>query len=371
MIRQICTIGLLVLFSRGITQHIPCPSHPQDLTPPIAHVYDRSSELIIPIVFHLVEEEGASPIDISEIMQILDLLNSAFFNEGITTSYAYGTPGHVGFQFKLAEKDPEGMETSGIIRKSTSEINIGDLTSGSGQSYIKQDDFGGSDPWDLENYVNVWIGERTLSLGSTIAFNTRSEDLEGIVLSRESLSSSPKTLAHEMGHYFGLLHPWGNFTGCDDEEDGIADTPFQSFPDFECMSVFNCSNNTMPGNIMDFSEDDCLIYFSRQQADLIQQNAFNFKSALINSNDCFIENLPSTVDLLIINDGFESLELYANTSEPLVDIALFSIDGKMIKSINANGQSFLNIPTNGIPTGIYVLVLSRGNDKIVKKIFIK
>ena len=56
------------------------------------------------------------------------------------------------FEFVLANVDPRGFVTTGIIRKQTGIQFFGI------DDRIKKSAAGGSDPWDSEKYLNIWVG---------------------------------------------------------------------------------------------------------------------------------------------------------------------------------------------------------------------
>jgi hypothetical protein len=76
-----------------------------------------------------------------------------------------------------------------------------------------------------------------------------------------------RTAVHEVGHWLGLRHLWGD-TNCGD--DGVADTPKQQTFTSGCPSTtrISCGNGPygdMYMNYMDFTNDDCLVMFTEGQ----------------------------------------------------------------------------------------------------------
>ncbi|MEM1123597.1 MAG: M43 family zinc metalloprotease, partial [Bacteroidota bacterium] len=75
-----------------------------------------------------------------------------------------------------------------------------------------------------------------------------------------------RTLTHELGHYFALEHIWGNQQNCE-EDDGHADTPNQSTPNFGCTRErMSCSSIDLSMNYMDYVDDGCMYLFTNSQS---------------------------------------------------------------------------------------------------------
>ena len=74
----------------------------------------------VPVVFHVVHENGSENVPSSFIKAIMEELNRDFQKlnpdtSGIVTAFQ-GTIGDPDFQFRLATKDPNGNCTNGITR---------------------------------------------------------------------------------------------------------------------------------------------------------------------------------------------------------------------------------------------------------------
>ena len=95
-----------------------------------------------------------------------------------------------------------------------------------------------------------------------------------------------RSATHEMGHFFGVLHVWGD-GGCS-VDDFVADTP-NSDKDYlgNCnpSSFFSCGSNDMYQNFLYYTDDACMNIFSAGQVsrmEIILQYAPR-RASLLNS----------------------------------------------------------------------------------------
>jgi plastocyanin len=195
---------------------------------------ERADMLTIPVVFHIIHNNGPENILASQIHDALEVVNKDFnaLNEDldqVVPAFADIT-GDVQIQFKLARKDPNGICHSGINRIMSDETYIG----GEDMKLLIQ--------WPRNKYLNIWVcaeagGAAGYSLYPSSVNGSNNSDMDGIVIKGSytgSIGTSnnyrSRVLSHEIGHWLNLRHLWGNSNSPGSEEncendDNVSDTP--------------------------------------------------------------------------------------------------------------------------------------------------
>ena len=180
-------------------------------------------------------------------------------------------------------------------------------TTGPGMDEMKFDATGGDDAWDTQRYLNIWVCDLNgdaAALGLILGFayppegapnwpagSTGTPETDGVVIHYQAIGpnnpeSEPiapfadegRSCVHEVGHYLGLRHIWGD-ADCT-EDDGLADTP-DADAATDAVSGCNWQKNTcteaaapqlpdMIENYMDYSSDDCQNLFTQQQKGIMR-----------------------------------------------------------------------------------------------------
>lgn len=183
-------------------------------------------ELTIPLIFHFLDGTRQTRIGLEAFVAEL---NDAFANEG-----RYETPNGVDtkIRFCLASTTPDGGVSAGHNFVETRYDNFDiELESGHFFSHIS---------WDSENYLNVYVAKDIRGENPTatyyngkdwwtrVGYGGFARPKVGVVI----LGLSIGTLVHEIGHYFGLLHPFNGFRSapCKNDDclldgDLVCDTP--------------------------------------------------------------------------------------------------------------------------------------------------
>lgn len=253
---------------------------------------DNITPYQIPVVVHIVhngEDVGVgSNISESQILSQIEVLNEDFrklnadsINIPDEFRHLYSD---IGFEFVLAKRDPMNGGTSGITRIQGSQTSW----SLSQDVELKSHDY-----WSSQDYLNIWVAplsgnwlgwaqypESDILDGLSPPYN---ETTDGVVINYNAFGSILKdptanlqsnfdrgrTATHELGHFFGLRHIWGD-GGCG-VDDYVTDTPTAEDNYTGCPSIggstTSCSSQDMFMNYMDYVYDQCMNIFSLGQKD--------------------------------------------------------------------------------------------------------
>ena len=239
-------------------------------------------DVTIPVVVHVIHSGGANNISDQQIASAINQLNIDYQkqNADTTNTVAQFRPiaASLGFQFKLAKVDPNGNCTTGITRHYAPNL-VNDNQSGSVQAVSI---------WDRDRYLNIWVvgsigtpSAGGIVLGYSNLPQNSTPQRDGFVVRGDWFgnqgTSNPsralsRTATHEIGHYFGLSHPWGQTntpgTGDCSGTDFVADTP-PTDGTFNCdLSYSPCATLANVQNFMDYAS--CPTMFTQGQKALMR-----------------------------------------------------------------------------------------------------
>ncbi len=346
---------------------------------------ESRSILILPVVVHIVWNQSVENLSDSQIAWQIERLNIDFtnansFNTSVPKEFrkAIGSPG---IRFCLASTDPEGKPTNGITRTYTSHTFVGSKKNNQNNFSIHSTAEGGKDPWNTDLFINVWVGKLENQFGrASIAGAIKNKNEDGIVIDPSVFNANPyqnlkgRTLVHEMGHYLGLKHLWGQNVGDCNEDDDIEDTPMQSAPYFDCPMYpqKSCNSNNMYMNYMDFVSDECMHFFTIGQSEKMVHTVMTSRAKLLNSPAlrCNSEFKSPNLESLQVKMNGEFISVRSPTllSDP-VNYLVCNTVGQVLKtgSIYILPQS--EIFVKNWPEGIYFLYFRFNKEHRVIKIW--
>lgn len=230
----------------------------------------------IPIVVHVVWNSDADNISDAQVQSQIVALNRDYSagnaDRAQTPPCWNGLVTDTGIQFHLAKTDPSGAPTTGIVRVQTSATGFGP------NEAMKAAATGGSDPWPRDNYLNLWVCSLTGGLLGYAQFPGGPAATDGVVILNTAFGTTGtaaapfnlgRTATHEVGHFFNLIHIWGDTSDCSGN-DFVDDTPNAQLPNygvpnFPHVSCNNGPNGDMFMNYMDYVDDKAMVMFTAEQ----------------------------------------------------------------------------------------------------------
>ncbi len=333
---------------------------------------------LLPVVFHIIHQNGTENIPDEQVLQNLQDLNDAFANKGY---YDPTTGADMQIQFCLAKQTPLREPTSGINR----------INSYLTKMIIETQDLDLKNliQWNPRDYINIWIVKKmcSTSVGCDVVGYARfptSHGMpeDGIVVEAGYTGTShinSSVLVHEMGHYLGLFHTFQGQCKNDDcltDGDRVCDTPpDQSIARVECgNSVNSCDTDVNPSdsnnpfttdqndmyiNYMDYGDPSCYSMFTIGQRERMHFTIENERVSLLNSIACNIP-CPTTIiaDFNVNNTTVNARSTinFINTSTGATEYE-WKIDGVIFSEQT-------NASYNFTTEGSYVITLTAKKDDI-------
>lgn len=276
----------------------------EEFTEQFTKEYDPTQQtravVTIPVVIHVVYNTTAQNISDAQIQSQLAVLNNDFRKLNAdwtnTPSVWQSITADAEVQFCLAQRDPSGNPTTGIIRRQTT------VSSFSTNNAVKYTAQGGSDAWPASQYLNIWVCNLGGGVLGYAQFPGGSAATDGVVVTHTAFGTTGtaaapfnkgRTATHEVGHWLNLFHIWGDDGTACTGSDNVNDTPNAAGPNYGCpsfpkLSCSNGPNGDMHMNYMDYSDDACMYMFTNGQKARMQAlfATGGFRAGLLNSLGC-------------------------------------------------------------------------------------
>ncbi|TAH20073.1 MAG: T9SS C-terminal target domain-containing protein [Cytophagales bacterium] len=365
--------------------------------------------LTIPVIVHVIhngEPVGTGTnISAAQIKTQIDVLNEDFSNnnpyKNRTVEQFKSVADDSGIRFVLASLDPDGkvLPERGIHRVRSPNGKRVWLSSDEFDSEIKP-----STIWDVAKYLNIWTID-SLRLGGSVGLgyssfpnlsglegipqtNIGNSRTDGVVIRHNRFGSAGKidvpqlpktgiysygrTTTHEVGHFFGLLHPFEGYS-CAVDGDFCPDTPFTSTEASGCnLSQVRCNTLSMVQNYMDYARDTCMTLFTKDQIRRMRTvlQVSPTRLALTQSN------VVSSADKILSN----KVLIYPNPADRQLRITAPDMQLKNYQIYNLSGQQLTSekfdefsdaIDVSRLGSGMYLLQIETNKGIAVKKIIIQ
>ncbi len=359
----------------------------------------------IPVVVHIVWNQPEENLADSVILSQMEVLNEDFRRlnvDAVNTRPEFDSiAGDPMIEFTLEE----------IVRvQTTTTFDVG-LLGGLPDQAIKTTAGGGSDAWDPTCYMNMWVVHLNSDLGALLGYAYPPDGLpnwpagssapeqayEGVVIEYSAMGrNNPnpppvagfdivgRTPTHEVGHYLGLRHIWGDGTGaifgipdCD-VDDGVDDTPnagTNSQAEGCDFTKNTCTEGSpdlpdMVENYMDYSTETCQNMFTQGQIDIMRGVLEGPRSGLL-TGSCLPININDVANekglSIFPNPATNYLTVEAN--EVPVSIEIYDMLGQQIQLIT-NTQLTNTISLKATEAGLYLVKTTFDNGTATKKIMV-
>jgi hypothetical protein len=405
----ICWIALFAALPVVAQNVVRCASQPpcaefEDWLQPLIDARMADPEIhpnaiyTIPTVMHVIhngENVGSGTnLSVAQLNSQFDVLNEDFrktnadFNTVVPAAFQ-SVAADCEINFCKAMRTPQGnaMPTPGVNRINRN--TMGWTAPPYSTSYI-DNTIKPATIWDPTKYFNVWVvnisggilGYATFPVGSglTTCMNVTLETATrtGVVILYNATGrvgnlmatyNKGRTATHEVGHWLGLRHIWGD-ANCGN--DCCNDTPTQASSNFNCptfpkISCNNGPNGEMYCNYMDYVPDACMAMFTQNQKARMQTCMANgtYRAPLNTSNAC----TPVGIDdpyfanafTLFPNPTTGTLNIRAAFPENNLQVRVYNSLGEKVADLGRVVDKEFSIDLSSQPNGIYMVEFNNGN----------
>lgn len=367
----------------------------------------------LPVIVHVINAGEAigvgANISNAQVLTQIDVLNADFSglnaDSVLIPSVFKPVFAHSGINFCLAQTDTNGVALSepGVHRVNI--VGAGGIAGPYTKDYIDTI-IKPYTIWNPNKYLNLWC----LDLGNSLLGYATFPDpastgvaglspaygniySDGVVIKNTAFGTvgpllsaydKGRTATHEVGHWLGLRHIWGDGTVTCGATDYCNDTPPAEKSNSGCqIHPYNlgvCAGNTtgeMFMNHMDYSNDTCLHMFTNdQKARMVALlNGSPMRANLVASTKCNIAtNTIPLSNLLNIklfpnpNNGEFTITLDKPNTKTYIEI--FDNVGRLIShSMLTEAQNKINL--NHLAVGIYQVRVTQDGNTVYRNKLIK
>ena len=361
----------------------------------------------IPVVVHVVHNNSSNfvggdnnpNISDAQIASQIEVLNNDYRRKTGTAGANTNSVGaDVGIEFYLARTDPQGQTGNGITRHYYAAQTSFDVYSSTDATTLSTIAY-----WPSDCYLNIWVTSIKMNNLGYTQFPTAivPDTLQGLPAdtdartdgtiidyrnfgvvttgSRARVYGGGRTATHEIGHWLGLIHTWGDAV-CGD--DYVADTPTIESPNLTifCTDRFSsCGNGRIRNqieNYMDYSPDACMNMFTfgqrarmRAVLQLSPRRARLIRCAnALPESDALTLNLypnPATtgrVNADVLLKGFQTFT-----------VSLYNLNGQRLQTQNYTDapSSSVSLSTFGLAAGVYVVRVQTGSETVSRRLLVQ
>lgn len=366
--------------------------------------FNRLTPIIIPVAVHFPSGNESDRACLEALAQNqIDILNADFtatnLDASLWSSASSNYPGVVhgaaNIEFCIATQN-HPLNTDAELVEGGPAVTIG-YNFGDGNDLDSDSNWSG-----YMNFLVKSIGGSTLGyspLGGSIAAG------QSVVINTFAFGSGSgcsgsgivpangfdlgRTVTHELGHFYNLNHTWGN--GSCNQDDGIADTPNISGPNYGCStpgSIAGCvsGESALTMSYMDYGDDDCLYMFTEGQTDVVDtylnvlQNQFKPNTVscgstdpeffLVSNTESAIYSCPTVGEDAVFDfsftavNGFNNNVTFSATGQPSGSTVTFSA-----ASLNSDADFTMTVGNiSNTAEGDYIITVNGTYGLITKSV---
>jgi hypothetical protein len=354
--------------------------------------YQSRAICLIPVVVHVVYQNATENISNTRIYEQIDVLNEDYRKNNADASNIpaawQGIAADCEIMFCLAARDPNGNWTDGIERVATSTSTF------STNDNVKDNATGGADAWDSDVYMNLWVCDLGSQLLGYAQFPGFDPSTDGVVIHYRYFGKTGaiapfnkgRTATHEVGHWLGLRHIWGDDGSACSGSDLVSDTPNQADENYGTIApgtvlTDNCTSSApgiMWSNYMDYTDDGSMYFFTEGQNTRMWVTLNGNRFSLQSSNGCTavdVHDITLTGVFSIYpspTDGIVTLD-FGGKAPSDYDITVYNTLGEVVSSqhVEMLHERTLQIDLRSNGAGIYLIEARNATEKAVKRVVVE
>lgn len=384
-----------------------------------ARLLEDAEIITIPVVVHVVSQDpdnfnnpASNPnITDDQVRSQIEVLNEDYRRMRNTPGFNSDERGADTFiQFRLAEYDITGMPIgefsseemrfSGINRIRTEKESFRICSTCTTEEELAELTY---DRFPPTHYLNIWVcrltggylGVAQFPIGSAVnGLDTDGlrERTDGVIIdyryfgrkgenNTNRLYSDGRTTTHEVGHWLGLRHIWGD-TYCGD--DFVEDTPVaEGKNENSCLEKFTECTAEAPNtlkmieNYMDYTPDACMNIFTKGQVERMRtvlETSPLRRELIRNSKLSVLQDTPQLSIDLFPNPTTEWLQLGISfEGERNLSVSVYNLSGARISSTSypRSKSRYIPVLTDTLVPGVYVVRIDAGNESITRRFIVE
>jgi hypothetical protein len=359
---------------------------------------NRSAVVTIPVVIHIVWHTNRPEENLpdSVIEDQIRVLNESY-------RFTNADKGNLRDTFNSIVGDAMiEFELAGVVRvETTSNFGFNNTDN------AKKSATGGSDAWDTEQFLNIWVFKLPSLLGGQLLgqaypppglaiwpfpanLGAPSPEVDGAIVDfRVFGSNNPnsfggydaqgRTTVHEVGHYLGLRHIWGD--GNCGADDGVNDTPKANNSSTSFTNVCNPNRNScgnepagfpnrpdMWENYMDYATESCQVALTNGQITIMRGVLEGPRAGLLSPIVTGL-NLAQTKGFGVYpNPIYNGVARFYASEKPNY-IAVYDIVGNQVY-LNEQVSVGQELSFEGFQKGVYIIIANFNDGNATQKVIL-